>query len=71
MDDSVYTAEANKTLTIQGSRVLHTHMNLDTATRMLEFGAGAGTEDILSRLSPHATLLITDLAPAMLPRLKR
>ncbi|EQC42077.1 hypothetical protein SDRG_00919 [Saprolegnia diclina VS20] len=69
----VYTAEANKTLTIQGSRVLHAHMDLDTATRVLEVGAGAGlgTEDILSRLSPHAALLATDLAPEMLQRLER
>ncbi|KDO17754.1 hypothetical protein SPRG_16781 [Saprolegnia parasitica CBS 223.65] len=28
----VYTAEANKTLTIQGSRILHAHMVLDTVT---------------------------------------
>ncbi|OQS00776.1 hypothetical protein ACHHYP_02693 [Achlya hypogyna] len=67
-----YTATANTLFTIQGSSQLHSHMELDSATSVLEIGAGAGigTMDILSRLKKTARLLTTDLAPEMLQRLE-
>lgn len=68
---SKFTETSNKRMTLQCARELNAHMQLDSATSVLEIasGAGIGSLDILQRMSlltaEHKTLLVTDLSPVM------
>lgn len=67
---ATYTEHINKAITIQATEVLHAHMELASATNVLEIGAagGLGTLDILQRVDRGKLqrLLVTDVSPNML-----
>ncbi|KAF0694450.1 Aste57867_14683 [Aphanomyces stellatus] len=68
-----YTEMINKKLSIQCAKEMHRHMELDSASSVLEVGAGAGigSVDILGYLNARSKAAVkkfhaTDLSPAML-----
>ncbi|KAG1696393.1 hypothetical protein DVH05_018524 [Phytophthora capsici] len=77
----VFTETANKRMTLQCARELHSHMQLDRARSVLEIaaGAGLGSLDIAkylvdgsSKLSPVSKRMftVTDLSPVMVKMAK-
>ncbi|ETV84179.1 hypothetical protein H257_03465 [Aphanomyces astaci] len=71
-----YTEVFNKSISIQSARELHRHLDLDTATSVLEVGAGAGlgSLDALRYLESSGLgtkYILSDLSPSMLDLAKQ
>ncbi|KAF0694068.1 Aste57867_15039 [Aphanomyces stellatus] len=70
-----FTNTANNLVTIQAATELHRHMQLTTATSVLEVaaGGGIGSQDILRYLEPSSVkrFNITDFSPAMVELAKQ
>ena len=63
----------NTRFTIQGARVLHENMQLETATSVLEIAcaSGIGTLDLLKYVQPTCSIVSTDYSTTMLAQAKK
>lgn len=74
---STHYEKINATITIQATKIMHDHLQLSSATSILEVAcaSGIGTDDLLSRcaapsnsVSPQVTVHATDMSPVMVTK---
>lgn len=68
-----YAATANQRVTLRAAAELHAHMELGTASSVLEVacGPGLGSVDLLRRVPSTAKVVVSDFSPVMVEMAKK